>query len=95
MPLSPSDRRFLETVDRLKVYVLLMAVGVFLLLLFTPSTEIRMVTSVVGITLCGVFWLTSRLLAVITLLDLELTRLVNAMKRTLPKDQQRGFSSSL
>ena len=89
MPLNSRDRRFLQTVDRLKLYLLLMAVGVFLYLLLMPSSEIQMATSVLGVALCGVFWLTQRLLSFITSLDLELTRVVNAVKRTLTDAQRK------
>jgi len=91
MPLTSRDRRFLQTVDRMKIYLLLMAVAVFLYLLYIPSSEIQMATSVLGLALCGVFWLTQRLLSCITLLDLELTRIVNALKRSLPEDQKKEF----
>lgn len=89
MPLSSRDRQFIQTIDRLKVYVLLMAVGIFFYLLLVPSSEIQMATSVIGIALCGVFWLTQRLLAFITLLDLELTRVVNVLQRMLPDDEKK------
>ena len=88
MPLSPQDRRFLETVDRMKFYLLLMAIAVFLYLLCSPS-EVQMATSILGVALCGVFWLTQRLLTFITLLDLELTRVVSVVKRTLPEAQRK------
>lgn len=89
MPLNNQDRKLLHTINRLKIYLLLMAVGVFVFLLVVPSNEIQMATSVIGIALCGVFWLTQRLLSFITELDLELTRIVNTLKRTLPPDQQK------
>jgi hypothetical protein len=54
-----------------------------------PSSEIQMATSVLGVALCGVFWLTQRLLSFITSLDLELTRVVNAVKRTLTDAQRK------
>lgn len=57
---------------------------VLLYLLLTPSSEIQMATSIVGVALCVVFWLTQRLLSFITQLDLELTRVVNTLKRSLP-----------
>jgi hypothetical protein len=88
MPLSHHDRRFLQTIDRMKMWLLLMAVAVFLVLILAPSGEIQMATCVLGIALCGVFWLTQRLLSFISTLDLELTRVVNTLKRTLPKEQQ-------
>lgn len=93
MPLTRKDRRFLEAVDRLKLYVLVMALAVLGLLLVTPSAHIQLVTSIVGIALCGVFWLTSRLLALVTLLDHELARALMTLKRTLPQDQQKQFFS--
>lgn len=88
MPLTQGDRRFLQTIERFKVYLLLMAFTVFLYLLFVPANEIRMATSVIGIALCGVFWLTQRLLTFITLLDLELTRILNALRQSLPEKQR-------
>ncbi len=89
MPLHAKDRRFLQTVDRLKVYLILMAGGVLLYLLLIPSGELQMATSVLGVSLCGVFWLTQRLLSFIASLDLELTRVVNAVKRTLTDAQKK------
>ena len=89
MPLTPQDRRFLYTIDRLKAYLLLMALAVFLYLLCVPAEEIRMTTSIIGVALCGVFWLTQRLLTFITQLDLELTRIINALKRSLPEQQRK------
>ena len=49
----------------------------------------ELATSIIGVALCGVFWLTQRLLSFITQLDLELTRVVNTLKHTLPPDQQK------
>lgn len=92
MPLNLEDRRFLGAVGRLKIYVLVMAVAVLGLFLLTPSVQIQLVTSVVGIALCGVFWLTSRLLSLVTLLDLELTRAMLALKRSLPPDSTQPTS---
>ncbi len=89
MPLSHRDRQFLHTVSRLKVYLLLMAVAVFLYLLLAPSGEIQTATSVLGLALCAIFWLTQRLLSFITLLDMELTRVVNALKHTLSEEQKK------
>jgi hypothetical protein len=94
MPLSSRDRRFLETIERLKVYLLLLAAAVFIYLVLIPTNEIQMATSVVGITLCGVFWLTQRLLSFITQLDLELTRILNALKQSLPEEQRRQLFGS-
>ena len=86
MPLTPHDRRFLHTIDRLKIYLLVLALAVFLFLLCTPAEEIRIATSVIGLALCAVFWLTQRLLGLITRLDFELTRTLQVLKRTLPKN---------
>ena len=88
MPLTPRDRRFLQAIERMKLLLLLLGVSVFLYLLFVPSNEIQMATSVIGLALCGVFWLTQRLLTFITELDHELTRVVNVLRRTVPSDQQ-------
>ena len=89
MPLTPQDRVLLSRINYLKAYLLLLAVAVFVYLLFLPASELQMATSVVGIALCGVFWVTHRLLAFISLLDLELTRLMNALKRTIPEEQRK------
>ncbi len=89
MPLTEKDRQFLQIVDRIKVYLLLMALTVFVYLLLTPVEEIRMATTVVGVVLCLVFWLTQRLLSFVMLLDFELTRIVNVLKRSLPEAQRR------
>ena len=94
MPLTSKDLEFLKKIDRLKVYLLLLGVAVFLYLLLTPSTEIQMATSILGVALCGVFWLTQRLLSFITLLDLELTRVVNALKHSLPEEQRKELFGS-
>ena len=93
MPLRPSDRHFIEAVDRLKIYLLVLAGAVFIFLLVVPQTEIQLATSVIGVALCGIFWLTQRLLSFITLLDMELTRVVNVLKRTLPEDQRKELLS--
>ena len=89
--MSAKDRRVLRTVDRLKVYILVIAIGIFLHLLLAPSSEMHMTTSVIGLALCGVFWLTQRLLTFISVLDLELTRVINAVKRSLPEEQRKEF----
>ncbi len=94
MPLTPQDRTLLRVIDRLKIYLLLIAFAIFLYLLVTPAEDVsRMVTAVIGITLCGVFWVMQQLLALISRLDFEFTRLTNALKRSLPRDQQREFFS--
>ncbi len=89
MPLTSKDRTFLERVDHLKVYLLVLAIAIFVYLLLVPVSELQAATSIVGIALCGVFWVTQRLLSFITVLDLELTRIVNVLKRTLPPEQQK------
>ncbi len=89
MPLTPQDRRFLQRIDRLKLYLILIAAAVFCYLLLIPTKEIQMATSVIGIVLCGVFWLTQRLLTFITVLDLELTRVLDVVKRTLSEEQRK------
>jgi hypothetical protein len=90
MPLSSSDRQFLNVVQRLKIYLLVLAAAVFVFLLLAPEAEVQSATSIVGVALCGVFWLTQRLLSFISLLDLELTRVVNVLRRTLPEEQRRN-----
>ena len=89
MPLSGRDRRLLQAIERMKILLIFMAVAVFLYLLCVPSDEIRAATSVVGLALCGVFWLTQRLLTFISELDNELNRVVNILARSLPPEQQK------
>ena len=92
MPLTRQDRQFLSTVSRLKAYVLLMASAVFLYLLFVPTNEIQMATSILGLALCGVFWLTQRLLSFISVLDLELTQIMKTLSRVLPEEERRALA---
>ena len=92
MPLTSGDRQFLHVIDRLKVYLLLVAVGVLVLLLVMPQHEVQFATSVIGVVLCGIFWLTQRLLSYITVLDLELSRVVETLKRILPEEQRRELT---
>ena len=89
MPLSTQDRQFLRAIDRLKLYLLLLGFAVLLYVLLIPSSEVQMATSVIGVALCGVFWLTQRLLTFISALDFELTRIANVLKRSLPEDQRK------
>jgi len=92
MPLTRQDREFLSAVRRLKAYVLLMASAVFLYLLFVPTNEIQMATSILGLALCGVFWLTQRLLSFISVLDLELTQIMKTLSRVLPEEERRALA---
>ena len=91
MPLSRNDRSFLRVVERLKLYILVITVGVFFCLLVVPSNEVQMVTAVIGIAFCGISWLTQKLLSFISLLDSELTRVVNAVKSMLSEEERRRF----
>ena len=55
-----------------------------------PKEELQMMsTSVIGMTLCGTFWLSHRLLTLVTRLDRELTRVVGALKTALTDEQRR------
>ena len=72
MLLTSHDRKFLRRVNWLKGYLLAMAIVLFIYLAFTPRVE----TTLLAAILCGVFWLTQRLLSLITVLDRELTYLV-------------------
>lgn len=94
MPLTPHDRAFLRRIDYFKAYLLLMAGAVLLYVLFMPVSERQMATSVIGVALCGVFWITQRLLTVISNLDLEITRLTNAIARSLPESQRKELLGS-
>lgn len=93
--MTKNDRRFLERIDHLKIYLLVLAGMTFMLILLMPSTEqLHATTSLLGLALCGVFWLTHRLLGFISLLDLELTRLSRAVDRSLTSEQRRELSGS-
>ena len=94
MPLTQGDRRFLELIDRFKIYLLLLAISVLIYLLLTPQQEIQLATSIMGVALCAVFWLTQRLLSYITILDIELSRVANALKYVLPKEQREQLLPS-
>ncbi len=89
MPLTSRDRIFLQAVDRLKVYLLILAVGMIIFVLVTPMNQMHAATSVIGIVLCVMFWVTQQLLSFITILDLELSRLSTAVARSLPEEQRR------
>ena len=69
-----------------------MAGAVFLFIFLIPSGELHAATSILGLALCGVFWVTHRLLGFISLLDLELTRLSRAVDRSLTGQQRRDLS---
>ena len=84
MPLTPADRRFLRVVDRLKVYVLALAVAVFLLVLLTPQTKLTLPTATVICATTGLLWALERLLSLVTVLDLELKKVTDALKRAVP-----------
>jgi len=94
MPLGDKDRRFLDAIYRFKTYLLVMGISVLLYLLLAPSEELQMATSVVGLALCGMFYLTQRLLSLISVLDFELTRLSNSIKRTMPLEERKHLFGS-
>ncbi len=52
-----------------------------------------MATAVIGVALCGIFWLTQRLLSYITILDIELNRIAKIIKEQLPEDKRKEFSA--
>ncbi len=89
MPLTTRDRRVLQAIERMKILLLLLAGAVVLDLLLVPSSDIQASTSIIGLALCGVFWLTQRLLTFVSQLDHELTRIINVLRRTLPEEQQK------
>ena len=89
MPLTPADRRFLKAADHFKIYLLLLGVVVLVFLVCAPTQEVQMGVAVMGVALCSMFWLTQRLLTVITILDLELTKAIEALKRALPAELHR------
>mgnify|MGYP001575931870 FL=1 len=91
MPLTPKDRLLLNRINHLKLYLLLLAGAVFIYLLFLPASELQMATSVLGMALCGVFWVTHKLLTFIALLDVELTRVVNTLKRIVPEHRLKDI----
>jgi len=58
--------------------------AVLIYLLYTPTSQIHLATTIVAIALCWLLWITQRLLTLLTILDLELTKVTEALKRTLP-----------
>ena len=84
MPLTPAERRFLRIVDRLKVYVLALAVAVFFLVLLTPQTKLTLPAATVICATAGLLWVVERLLSLLTVLDVELKRVTDALKQALP-----------
>ena len=93
MPLTEPDRNFLHTVDRFKVYLLLIAGAVLLYLLLAPAEEMRATTSVIGVALCGIFWLTQRLLTYIGVLDRELSIVIEALRKVIPEEEHQAILS--
>ena len=91
MPLTRTDKQFLGAVDRLKILLLLLAVGVFLMVLMTPPTQLTYPATMATIALCGLLWVTQRLLTLVTVLDIELTKAGGALKRTLTDEQRRAM----
>ncbi len=94
MPLTSRDRKFLQAVDRLKVYLLVIAVGMIIFVLVTPMNQMHAATSLIGIVLCVMFGVTQQLLSFITILDMELSRLSDAVLRSMPEEQRREFLRS-
>ena len=90
MPLTSSDRQFVKVVDRLKLYLLLLAASVLVFLMCTPASQIHLATAIVGIALCWLVWLTQRLLNLLAMLDLELNKAIDTLKRTLPAEFRKG-----
>ena len=88
MPLTPSDRHFVKVVDHLKLYLLLLAASVLIFLMCTPASQIHLATAVVGIALCWLVWLTQRLLSLLAMLDLELNKAIDTIKRVLPTESR-------
>ena len=89
MPLSPRERDLVRAVDRLKILLLLTGSVVLVYLLFTPPSQLFAVTSIMGVTLCALFWVTHQLLTLIAVLDIELTKMIDAVKKALPEDARR------
>ncbi len=90
MPLTPRDRQFLNHVERSKLLLLGMGLAVLAYVLCTPSNQMYTVTTVIGVTLCALFWVTQRLLTLITILDVELLKMIEAVKKALPEDAKRN-----
>jgi hypothetical protein len=95
MPLNKKDRVFISVVSRLKILVLVIAALTLVFILVTPPSEIQAATTVLGIALCGLFYMTQRLLSFITDMDFEISRLTDVIKSTLTEEQrQRLFPES-
>jgi len=87
--LTLKERRFLRAVEHLKYYLLALAVAVFLLILSIPPSEISLATCLVIVALCGLLWVTQRLLTFITLLDIQLAKAIRGLKYSLSDEQRR------
>ena len=93
MPLTRQDRQFLEAISRHKIYVLVMAAAVLCYLRLARAEDFSLSTLVLGLALCGVFWLTQRLLSFISVLDYEVTRLSKAVSKSLPEEERKTLRS--
>ena len=91
--LTRQERIFLLAIDRLKIWLLVLAFAVFAYVLCLPNSAIQMSTSLIGIALCCMFWLTQRLLHLISQLDYELTRLTGAVQESLTEQQRQALRS--
>ena len=93
MPLTRADRRFIRAADRLKICFLGLAGVVCVSLLLTPGSQIHLVTTIVSIALCWTVWLTQRIINLVIVLDFELTKAIDALKRAIPEETRREFLS--
>ena len=89
MSLTKRDRRFLAAIDRLKIFLLLVASLTLVFILMMPPSQIQMATTVLGIALCGLFYMTQRLLTFISDMDFEISRLTEMVKSTLTEEQRK------
>ena len=86
MPLTAADRQFVKTADRIRMCVLGLTGAVLIFLLCTPASQIHVATTILGIALCWLIWVTQRLLSLITVLDLEVNKAIETLKKTIPAE---------
>lgn len=83
MPLTSSERRFLSRCDRFKYLLVLLALTLLFYIVVTPVSDFSMPTFIIATAFCVTFWVTQRLITLITVLDVELAKTVRALQRLM------------
>lgn len=83
MPLTSNERQFLTRCDRFKYLLVVLALALLLYVAVTPVSDFSMPTFILAVAFCVTFWVTQRLLTLIMVLDVELTKTVRALQRLM------------